>query len=254
MVSAFIPKDTPPAHWPSICKKSSFQTQLPEDFDLGGSLKDQEEYFGHFHKEFVQSFVTCLCLKIPKVHRGKASYPWGIAWGSKQTTEGFGHGFISTLPNGWMPNNPFEFFQQFVDRLRRKWNKSCSKLAGRVEKLVGYENIVTLFKLDFGTDLLAHFQRSDQVNSRGGNSDLIDHLAQASKSRAQLSKCLQLHIDGINDVITNSTSFDLEQKAQLAADMETFEKRLTSNLSHSEQSIRELLQIVRTLNTPNARY
>ncbi|PLN79386.1 ankyrin repeat-containing domain protein [Aspergillus taichungensis] len=203
-----------------ICKKRSFQTQLPKYFQLSGSLKGQTEYFGHFHKDFEQSTVTYLCLKFPEDHRGKAIYPWGIAWGSKQTTEGSAHGFISTLRNGWMPDNPFEFFQQFVDHLHRKWNKSCSRFAVRVEKL-----------------------RGDQVNARGGNPGLIDHLAQASKSRAQLSKCLQSHINGINDVITGNTSFDLEQKSQLAADMETFEKRLTAKLSHSEQSIRELLQI-----------
>ena len=201
-----------------------------------------------------QTVVTYLCLKFPEDLRYEVVYPWGIAWVSKQTTEGSAHGFISTLPNGWMPNNPFEFFQQFIDHLHQEWNTFCLELADRVEKLVGYENTVTVFKLDFGTDLLAHSQRSDQVNSRGGNPDLIDHLAQASKSRAQLSKCLQSHIDGINDVITNNTSFDLEQKAQLATDMETFEKRLTSKLSHSEQSVRELLQIVRTWKIPGARY
>ncbi|KAF9888944.1 hypothetical protein FE257_008113 [Aspergillus nanangensis] len=203
-----------------ICKKGSIWTQLPKAFGFCGSPEDQTEYFGHFHEESGQSIVTYLCLNFPADNHGEALYPWGISWMSKQTTEGFAHGFISTLPNGWMPKNPFELFQQFMDHLHQEWNKSCLRLADRVEVL-----------------------RRDQVNSRGGNLDLIDHLAQASKSRAQLSKCLQSHIEGINDVITNNTSFDLEQKSQLATDLEIIDKRLTSKLSHSEQSVRELLQI-----------
>ena len=93
--------------------------------------------------------------------------------------------------------------------------------------------------------MLVNSKRRDQVKSKGVSHDLIDCLALASQSRAHLSKCLQSHIEGINDVITNNTSFDLEQKSRLATNMGVIEKRLTSKLSHSEQSLRELLQIVR---------
>ncbi|KAE8366569.1 hypothetical protein BDV27DRAFT_155844 [Aspergillus caelatus] len=203
-----------------ICKKGSIWGQLPKIFGVRSSLEDQNEYFRYFHEERGQFVVTYLSLNFPEDYHGEAVYPWGISWVRKQTTEGFAHGFISMLPNGCVPHNPFDLFKQFLDHLHQEWNKSCLRLTDRVEEL-----------------------RRDQVKYKGVSHELIDCLAQASQSRAHLSKCLHSHIEGINDIINTNTSFDLEEKSRLATDMGVIEKRLMSKLSHSEQSLRELLQI-----------
>ncbi|KAE8140150.1 ankyrin repeat-containing domain protein [Aspergillus pseudotamarii] len=203
-----------------ICKKGSIWTQLPKVFGVHRSPEDQNEYFRYFHEERGLFVVTYMSLNFPEEHHGETLYSWGIAWVSKQTTEGFARGFISMLPNGWVPHDSFELFEQFLDHLHHEWNQYCLRLTDRVEEL-----------------------RRDQVKAKGVSHSLIDSLVHASQSRANLSKCLQSHIDGINDIIRTNTSFDLGQKSQLATDMRLIGKKLTSKLRQSEQSLRELLQI-----------
>ena len=137
MVSALVRKDTSPAHWLSICRKGPIWTQLPKVFGVRDLPEDQNEYFRYFHEEREQLVVTYLSLNFPEDHYREALYPLGIAWVSKQSTEGFANGFMSMLPYVCMPRDPFELFQQFVDHLHQKWNESYSRLSDRVEELVG---------------------------------------------------------------------------------------------------------------------
>jgi hypothetical protein len=72
-------------------------------------------------------------------------YPWGIAWTSRKTAEGIACGFISTLTNGSVPDDPSDLFGQLLENLQQHWKMICSGANKKVESLVRPQDFV-IFK------------------------------------------------------------------------------------------------------------
>jgi hypothetical protein len=84
--------------------------------------------------------VTYIEIEFPEEPGEESQYPWGIAWMSSQTTEGYALAFISTLPNGWIPENSADFMRQFLDAVQQRWKEICSRASRKVEHLVSDHN------------------------------------------------------------------------------------------------------------------
>ncbi|KAJ5620713.1 hypothetical protein N7510_004697 [Penicillium lagena] len=203
-----------------LCGKESVWPQLPRLFGIHDLIMQQDGYFKHAHMELGHRLVTYISIEFPEEQEKGYQYPWGVAWASRHTTEGLAHAFISTLPNGWMPEDPADFVRQFLVTVQQKWKSVCFDASQKVEEL-----------------------RGEQVKKKGRSLDLIDQLAKNSQSRAGLQKYLQSHLERVREMLMLNTSLDLNQKSQIRADIDSIEKDLTARLNHLEQAVRELLQI-----------
>jgi hypothetical protein len=98
-------------------------------------LLGQEKYLKHAQRGFGNRIVTYIEIEFPEESE-EFQCPWGIAWISTQTTEGPAHEFISTLPNGWVPEDSAEFLRQFLKTVQQRWKEMCSHASREVEYLV----------------------------------------------------------------------------------------------------------------------
>ena len=123
----------------SICGKPFIWSHLPWEFDILDMLNNESYYLNYAQKDFEHRLVTYILVSFP-YQQGKDSCPWGIAWTSRKTAEGIAYGFISMLPSGWVPNDPFDFFRLFLDTLHQQWKATCFDANGRVKVLVSLLN------------------------------------------------------------------------------------------------------------------
>ncbi|KAJ5225237.1 hypothetical protein N7468_006462 [Penicillium chermesinum] len=202
-----------------ICEKSLIWSRLPQELDIRDKLNSESYYWNCAQKDFGYRLVTYISLTFP-YQQGKGGYPWGIAWISRKTAEGLAYGFISMLPSGWVPSDPSDFFNLFLEALYHKWRATCSDENARIEKL-----------------------RHDQLKNRGGNYGLVDELAKNALERAELRQCLQSHIEGLLDVVKFNASLQTERKSQLREVVDELEQTVTTKLDNMEQAVRDLLQI-----------
>ncbi|KAJ5131840.1 hypothetical protein N7448_005998 [Penicillium atrosanguineum] len=204
-----------------ICEERSIWSRLPEVFDVHVMLSNKSCYWNYAQRDFGHRSVNYISLIFP-CEQGKDNGPWGIAWIKRRTVEGFAQGFISMLPSGWVPNDPSDFFNLFLEALHQKWKASCFDANERIELL-----------------------RHDQVKKCGRSRGLVDELAKNALQRADLRRCLQSHIEGLNEVVT--TNLSLEPDPQLKELIHGIDQEVSVKLDKMEQAVRDLLQIVRKL-------
>ncbi|KAJ5769468.1 hypothetical protein N7520_004027 [Penicillium odoratum] len=125
------------------------------------------------------------------------------------------------LPCGWVPNDPSGFFKLFLEELHQQWKASCFDANERVQAL-----------------------RRDQVKNRGRSHSLVVELAKNALGRADLRRCLQSHIEGLNKVVATNDSLKRAQKLQFRELIDEIDQAMTAKLDHMEQAVRDLLQIV----------
>jgi hypothetical protein len=104
--------------------------------DICDLLTGQEKYFKHAQRGFGNRLVTYIQIQFPEEPEEEFQCPLGIAWISRQTTEGPAHAFISTLPDGWVPENTYVFLGQFLKTVQQRWKEMCSHASRKVEHLV----------------------------------------------------------------------------------------------------------------------
>ncbi|KAJ5398345.1 hypothetical protein N7509_006458 [Penicillium cosmopolitanum] len=202
-----------------ICGKPQLWSLLPRSLGIDEILNTYQFYWKETQKDFGHHFVTYISLSFP-CGQDEDEYPWGIAWTSKNTTEGLACGFISMLPRGGVPNNPSEFFRSFLEHLYHRWNKKCNFTNERVEEL-----------------------RHEQVRKRGRSHGLVDELAKNAVERANFRRCLQSHVEGLHEVVKKNSTLERGHKPELRATIDDLNQAMTAKLDHMERAVRELLQI-----------
>ncbi|KAJ5623451.1 hypothetical protein N7490_012056 [Penicillium lividum] len=202
-----------------ICGKPLNWPLLPRVLHVDEMITSDSCYWNYAQKDLGHQSVTYISLTIP-CKKGKPGKPWGVAWTRRKTAEGFAHGFISMLPYGWVSNDPSGFFKLFLEELHQKWKASCSDANERVEAL-----------------------RRDQVKNRGRSHSLVVELAKNALGRADLRRCLQSHIEGLNKVVTTNDSLERPHKLQFRELVDEIDQVMTAKLDHMEQAVRDILQI-----------
>ncbi|KAE8376541.1 ankyrin repeat-containing domain protein [Aspergillus bertholletiae] len=201
-------------YWSRLCHEHHFR-RFRSDYVCYGFLNSNSLPEGFIASRMAVSFPSEL-----GINPGRTQSFWGIEWAVNQSTTGFAYGFISTLSTSRVPESISDFCQQFLRELVEEWDKICSK---------GIQDIEGI--------------RSHQLKLRGRSRRLIDDLARNSLKRAELRRCLQQQVSGLQKAVDDSTTIKIDEKKQLANRIENMKKSVASQLDDMERAIRELLQI-----------
>ncbi|XRM44277.1 hypothetical protein ABZX51_007424 [Aspergillus tubingensis] len=87
--------------------------------------------------------------------------------------------------------------------------------------------------------------RRDQLLRQGQGQKIIQVLAQNGVKRAELQRALRQHVENLRQAIDEDTTIFPEQKKQLQAQINKFDKSVNAKVLGIERAVRELLQIVR---------
>ncbi|PYH99006.1 hypothetical protein BO71DRAFT_3305 [Aspergillus ellipticus CBS 707.79] len=85
--------------------------------------------------------------------------------------------------------------------------------------------------------------RRDQLLRQGRGQKIIQILAQNGVKRAELQRALRQHVEGLRQAIDEDTTIFPDQKKQLQAQVDKFDKSVNAKVLGIERAVRELLQI-----------
>uniref|UniRef100_A0A093V638 Serine/threonine-protein phosphatase 6 regulatory ankyrin repeat subunit B n=1 Tax=Talaromyces marneffei PM1 TaxID=1077442 RepID=A0A093V638_TALMA len=127
----------------------------------------------------------------------------------------------SMLPNGWIPDDGFDFFQQFILHLEERWISVCDAADKHLKE-----------------------SRLDQLRSEGKNPDLMRRLARDAQKWTELRSILQDHTDVAQKFIVEySERYHANQfPIDLQRTVNEFKVDISRRLDQLDQTIRDLLQ------------
>ncbi|PTB39227.1 hypothetical protein M441DRAFT_70368 [Trichoderma asperellum CBS 433.97] len=130
--------------------------------------------------------------------------------------------YFSTLPNGWMPENDLDLFQQFIFCVKETWLKLCQQLEIRLSS-----------------------RRLEQLKLKGKSPDMIDSLANDAKNLAELRNTLHNQIQAAENFIKDYCRYYNANKAPkgIQEELKNEFKLVVDRIGQLDQVIRDLLQI-----------
>ncbi|KAF4441559.1 ankyrin, partial [Fusarium albosuccineum] len=148
----------------------------------------------------------------------------GVAWIMTAPSHDAGPGWtmkehFSTLPDGWIPDDGIDFFQQLVVHLTKGWSNLCHQTEGH----------------------LSH-RRMSQLHAKGQEPDTILHLAEDAQKLANLRECLQGQVLTAREFVV-----DYSRRYGAGNDRKAFEEihrfaDVGNHIKNLEQTVRDLLQ------------
>ncbi|KAG5664912.1 hypothetical protein KAF25_008646 [Fusarium avenaceum] len=161
----------------------------------------------------------------PDLFRQKSGWDeCGIAWTTHNNIEGGGFAqktkdHFSMLPDGWIPENGIEFFQQLIVHLTARWSDLCNSAEEHLSE-----------------------RRIKQLQEKG-RSDIVNDLAEDAKNLAELRRCLRTQVYDANMFVkTYGYSQGADMSPQALITIEGFAK-IDNILQELDQTIRDLLQL-----------
>ncbi|KAF2997583.1 hypothetical protein E8E13_002417 [Curvularia kusanoi] len=124
------------------------------------------------------------------------------------------------LPNGWIPEDVVDFFQQFMRYLRWRWIEIC----------------------DSADEHMSH-QRFRQLQEKGENHSLIQYLAEDAQQWDRLRRVLRFEVLSLQDFAKKHfQQYDTFNDTKALEAIESFSDEVGSRLRLLDQTIRDLLQ------------
>ncbi|KUL83782.1 hypothetical protein ZTR_06613 [Talaromyces verruculosus] len=129
--------------------------------------------------------------------------------------------YYSMLPNGWIPDDGIDFFQQIVLHLEERWISVCDTADGHLKE-----------------------SRLVQLRSEGKNPDLMRQLARDAQKWTELRSILQDHTDTAQKFIVEySQRYNANRfPKDLQKTVDEFKAKISRRLDQLDQTIRDLLQ------------
>jgi hypothetical protein len=91
-------------------------------------------------------------------------------------------------------------------------------------------------------------KRSAQIEKEGGSHEIIKHIAQNARDRTKIRICLQSQMQELKDIV-NFNTFRRSKGPELIRTINDLEEAVNSKLSHIDQGLRDVLQIVSLVTT-----
>ncbi|KAF5611242.1 ankyrin repeat-containing protein, partial [Fusarium sp. NRRL 25303] len=171
--------------------------------------------------------AVAVAVWVPHTRMFTQSSGWdecGIAWTIGDIVEDLGFGqktkyHISMLPDGWIPQNGIDFFQQLILHLTARWSELCTGAEDHLSE-----------------------RRMKQLQEKG-RLEIINDLAGDAKNLAELRRCLRTQVLEAKIFVEDyGRSQGVDVDGQAFKTIESFAK-IDNLLQELDQTIRDLLQL-----------
>ena len=150
---------------------------------------------------------------------------------------------FSMLPNGWIPEDGHDFFQQFMIYLRKKWLDLCDTAEEHLTRQVCYPRLALILIISKYIYLI--LQRNKQLEKQGNDYEMVKTLAKDAQEWANLRRILQ-------DEVRKARKFaadyfqqnDRNKNSKTNKSIESFSNEVGDRLRQLDQTVQDLLQFV----------